>query len=392
MEYVNSETPFIWYTYFVRNPNRMETMMRRRIGCVLLLLSLLCLPLSAWAAQINEFSATSYAVHPGAWVELGWRCLGSTDHTVGTNFDTGGAPSGGRDVYPLVTTVYTLTAVDSAGETVSQSLTVHVDGTPPVPALAIYEDWTSGLIRSDRWQGGEGFGGQEARREIGLDPFGNFKLKLRFRREGSTGSDVGNGSSDMFLNVTRPTTVTEIEADFRVKTLSMNTCAANNAGSITRARPARLLLARFNDGASSGAGDATGDFRAGVQEQRNGSTADPEGVLQVAGSISRCSNAACSATTTPVISVLPTTVSVGETHNLKLIWDSPNNQFLFDLDNSGTPTALPYNPASNVKPAAVPFVDIDVFHSTANCTAGAVTIDSTTVVGTVRTDASAVIP
>lgn len=264
--------------------------------------------------------------------------------------------------------------------------------TPAAAQFATYEDWTSVLIRSDRWQGGENFGGQESRREIGLDPIGNFKLKLRYRHEGSTGSNVGNGSSGMFLNATQPTTVTEIKADFRVSTLSMNTCAANNGGAITRARPARLLMARFNDGASSGAGDRTGDFFGAVQEVRDGSTADPAGVLKVEGFINRCSNASCSQSTGVAANTLATTVSVGQTHNLKLIWDSPNNQFLFELDNSGTPTALPYNPASNVQPAVVPFVSIGPFHSTANCTAGAVTIDSVAVVGTVKTNASAVIP
>jgi hypothetical protein len=263
---------------------------------------------------------------------------------------------------------------------------------PAAAQFAVYEDWTSGLIRSDRWQGNESFGGQEARREIGLNAAGSPKLKLRYRREGSTGSDTGSASSFISLDATHPTTITEIKANFTVTHLSMNACVANNAGATTRARPARLFIARFNDGSSTGAGDRTGDFFAAVQEFRDGSSTDAAGVLKVQGFINRCSDASCSQSSSVVTVTLPTTVSVGETHNLKLIWDSPNNQFLFDLDNSGVLTALPYAAADNAQPAIVPFVIIQVSHTVANCTAGPVAIDSATVVGTVKTNAGAVIP
>ena len=42
-------------------------------------------------------------------------------------------------------------------------------GPLPVVALeplAVYEDWGGGVIRSDRWLGGQSFGGQEVTRAI----------------------------------------------------------------------------------------------------------------------------------------------------------------------------------------------------------------------------------
>jgi hypothetical protein len=195
------------------------------------------------------------------------------------------------------------------------------------------------------------------------------------------------------LNVSHPTTVTEIKANFTVTKLSLNQCAANSAEGATVARPGRLLLTRFNDGSGSAAtGDQTGDFRAVVQLFRDGASTDPPGVLHVQGVLLRCSNPSCSVRPAVVSATLPTTVSVGETHNLKLIWDSPNNQFLFDLANSGAPTPLPYSAADNAMPAIGPFVEVDVQSTAANCTAGPITIDSTTLVGKVKTNAAAVIP
>ena len=252
--------------------------------------------------------------------------------------------------------------------------------------LAVYENWAASSIRPDRWLGGEGFGGQEVKRRVMP---GN-TLLLRYRREGSTASDTGSTGSDQFLTTANPTQINEIEATFTVTNLSMATCAANNSGAATRARPARLLMQKFNDGTQSAPGNRTGDYLAGVQARRDGSSASPGGVLNVEGFIVRCTDASCS-TNSPVVSnILPTTVSVGQSFTLRLKWDQPNHRFLFGLDDSPD-TTLPYS-ASDTSPANSTFVDLDVSHTTANCTAGAVAVDSATMVGPVRTNSSAVIP
>ena len=123
---------------------------------------------------------------------------------------------------------------------------------------------------------------------------------------------------------------------------------------------------------------------------RDGSSTDPAGVLKVQGFVLRCTNASCGTFTTVVSTTLATTVSVGQTFTLRLKWDEPNNQFLFGLDASAD-VAMPYA-ASDVAPANNTFVQTSPFHTTANCTAAIVAVDSTTRVGTVRTNSSAVIP
>ncbi len=252
--------------------------------------------------------------------------------------------------------------------------------------LAVYEDWAGGFIRADRWLGGQDFGGQEVKR---LVLPGN-TLLLRYRREGSTAADTGSTASSQFLNTINPTQINEIEAAFTITNLSMTTCAANNSGAATRARPARLLMGKFNDGTQSVPGNRTGDYFAGVQARRDGSSANAAGVLNVEGFVNRCTNASCGSSTSVVSTVLPTTVSVGQSFTLRLKWDQPNHRFLFGLDASAD-VALPY-PASDTAPANTAFVDLHVSHTTANCTAGPVAVDSSAQVGSVRTNTSAMIP
>jgi hypothetical protein len=261
-------------------------------------------------------------------------------------------------------------------------------GPLPVVALeplAVYEDWGGGVIRSDRWLGGQGFGGQEVTRAITPGD----TLLFRYRRQGLQASDTGSAASGPSLNTAHPTQVNEIEATFTVDSLNMTVCAANNVGAATRARPAQLVMQRFNDGTQAAPGNQTGDYQAGVQATRNGSSTDPAGILQVQGFVLRCTNASCG-TTQSVSSTPLGTVSVGQTFTLGLKWDQANHQFLASRDNSGD-MAMPYA-ASDVAPANNTFVLTIVFHTTANCTAGTVVVDSTTRVGTVRTNSSAVIP
>lgn len=252
---------------------------------------------------------------------------------------------------------------------------------PPSPAVAtfaVYEDWHEGVIRSDRWLGGEDSGGQEIEREVTPANV----LRLRYRHEGSTIADTGSAASGQFLNTAEPTQINEIEAAFTVSSLGMTTCAANNSGAATRARPARLLMGKFNDGTQSTPGNRLGDHIAGVHAFRDGSSSNPDGVLNVQGFIVRCTNASCSTNTPVITNTLATTVAVGQTFALRLKWDQPNHQFLFGLDDSSD-IALPYA-ASDTAPANTTFVNIGLSHTTANCPAGAVVIDSTTLVGTVH--------
>jgi hypothetical protein len=260
--------------------------------------------------------------------------------------------------------------------------------------LAVYEDWKNGTkaqktIRSDRWRGDEDFGGTEVARELLAK-----KLNMRYRLEGNVvPSDIPSGSrvARNFLRFTRPTSITAIEATFTVdRKLAFIPCAANNVGAATQAAPTHVALTRFNDGTSTGPGDRTGDTEGVMGTFRNGDSADPPGVLQVFGAIIRSTTPAGDFNSTlPGTLVILGTVRAGETFTLRLVWDKPNKQFIFSLNDH---TAASTYSASDSAEAVLPLAHFFQRHVAANCHDSTVVIDSLTKVGTVLTNASAVIP
>jgi len=248
-----------------------------------------------------------------------------------------------------------------------------------------YEDWTnpSETIRSDRWRGGEDAGGQEVTRKVR-----HLHLNMRFRLEGATNAgNTGFIESANIMAATDPTLIDEIAGDARIKSLAVTECAANPH--ITRVRPFRLEIVKFNDGRSTGPNDRTGDYAGRVLAFRDADSTDPPDLLHVEGSIHVCDNATCS-TRTRKGTVQLGTVTVGAPFQIRLIWDKPNKQFLFGLDlNADQPKSYT---ASDAAPAALPSATVDVRHTAANCTAGALVTDSTTRVYKIQTNLSAIIP
>ena len=89
--------------------------------------------------------------------------------------------------------------------------------------------------------------------------------------------------------------------------------------------------------------------------------------------------------------VLPTLVRVGEKVWLRLIWEAASNRFVGGVNDSPD-VSLQYPAGLNQGPARVPFANLNVFSSGANCLAQAGVADTTTEIGLVLTDPSAVIP
>ncbi len=269
-------------------------------------------------------------------------------------------------------------------------------GYPSHEPFGVYEDWSSPTIRSDRWRGGEAFGvplntmGEptmggptEARRETDTGA-----LRMRYRREGGTASNVGGAFSNNFLTVTHPLLVDQLEATFTVDDpVTVTACPENNTSS---ARPARLLLGRLNNGQGTDIVDRTGDLLAGINAQRDSSSMDPPGVLQVFGFLLRCDNANCGATTLLSFVQLPS-VAVATPFRLRLIWDAPNQRFLFGLDDNPD-VQLTYDPVVFFREARLPFANTEFGHTTANCVAGPAVVDSANRVGEFHTNTSAIIP
>jgi hypothetical protein len=287
----------------------------------------------------------------------------------------------------------------SIGITLLALITMALFGATPGHAhvpYGTYEDWSSGNIRGDRWQGGENFGCQEVKRAVNLDPdLQIYELIMRFRCIGQTASNTGrpffNNALDpttSFLPFTNPDAVSQIKTQFVVPSMKLTGCAANSMPS--RIRPVRIVLFIFNDGSSTGPGDRTGDHFGTIQAVRDSDTTDPPGRLRVEAFVSRCSDPACNNSTTVVENDPPETVQVNTPFTLQVVWDHLNHQFLASVGKNAL-VAQPYA-ASDLLPAALPFVNMSVANSPANCTAGATTADATTAVRKVSTNASAVIP
>ncbi len=157
-----------------------------------------------------------------------------------------------------------------------------------------------------------------------------------------------------------------------VTEIALTGCAANPTAS--RVRPMRLKMGTFNDGSSTGPGDKTGDHFALLSAFRDSNSGDPPGVLQVGAAIRRCDNSPCSTAHDVVApTLLPQTVAVGTKATLRMIWDPPNDQFLFSVGaNPNVP--LSYAPASDAAPAVQPFGSISLGGTTANCTADPVVV------------------
>lgn len=250
--------------------------------------------------------------------------------------------------------------------------------------FAVYDDWSAPTLRSDRWRGFETTGGaQEIQREVS-----GGRLHMRYRIEGRTTSNSGRSGSANILSPANPTAIDQIEADFRVASMVLTGCALNPTASVVI--PAQLQLARFNDGSSTGPGDRTGNRIAEILLRRRSDTTDADGILRVVGRMGRCTNSACS--TTAVVSEveLPQTVKVYKKFTLRLVWDEPNDQFLFGVD-ANPDVSLAYG-SDNAGPAISPFLTLGMFHAAANCTAEPTVADAETWVSEVRTNSSAVIP
>lgn len=241
-------------------------------------------------------------------------------------------------------------------------------------AFATYEDWTTApTIRSDRWVGTSDLG-HERLRKVKED-----KLLMRFRREG--GGPPGFFSNRLgFVN---PSSVDQVEAEFKVRRLTVNGCDATSS----TARAVAIDLNKLNDGA--GGPGLTGDHFGRVLAFRRSDSTDPANTLTVQALVLRCDNAPCSIATNVSGPVTLGQVQIKKKFRLRLVWDAPNAQFLAGL-NDDPNVSLPYLPGPNAPPANVPFAFIRIQHLPAPCTEASG--DAEIEVREVSTNQSAVIP
>ena len=190
--------------------------------------------------------------------------------------------------------------------------------------LVLYDDFNGKPIDPAKWFGSERSAGAPAPNTEAARKIAGNKLSLSATTWGRTDSNSGNAGNEFnALLVTNPAPITTIQADVTVKEVEVIGCAVNPTS--TRAR-AQIAAAFFNDGGSTGPADRTGDVFATIQKTRDSITGD-----QMEAVITRCSNAACTATNALGFRGFTTPWTAGDADTLTLQWDQPNHQFVYTV-------------------------------------------------------------
>jgi hypothetical protein len=245
-----------------------------------------------------------------------------------------------------------------------------------VQPYGVYEDWEDPEIRSDRWGRGQNDNSLEVKREIHWK-----RLEMKYRVM---------GSSNIYQNrlyTKDPSTITQIEADFKVVSLSVENCQNNQ---FTKAVPALIDLAMFNDGSSLVTGNATGDYFARVLVRREATSIDPDGMLTADAYLYRCEDPSCAGLSTILYKKDMGRVFVGKKFTLRIMWDKLQDKLFVGLNHKHVP--LSYNSALNRGPAKSPFSSIRIRMELGACQSAPIEAEATTQVHEIRTNISAVIP
>jgi len=233
----------------------------------------------------------------------------------------------------------------------------------PAAQLRLYDDFSANSIDPDKWHGVEGSGGQslspntEITRRITAN-----QLELHLTSYGATTSNSGTGlAGNNRLRLNDPNAVTTIQVDMVVMESLRQDCPAN--GTPTRTRT-MVNGAFFNDGASTGPADRTGDVVARIDKQ-----ADRAGHI-IAAVILRCEDPECDTTSTLNFRIFARHWTIGASDTLKLEWQPNAHQFLAAVNPGSTReeiAILPYA-VSDLNPAAFAFKELRIQNQVANCT------------------------
>ncbi len=163
--------------------------------------------------------------------------------------------------------------------------------------------------------------------------------------------------------------VTALKTTVKVNKVTLVGGTANTAPAIARAR---LLGYFFNDGTSTGAGDATGDVYAYICLGKASNSATAPNKVDIQGYVFRCKDAACnSQDTVGSTPVSLGTVPIGQPVTLYVEWDQTNHKFIFqkikgqtlrktqEISYSLTDTAAPADNNNNYRVDVIGMVPND---------------------------------
>jgi hypothetical protein len=230
--------------------------------------------------------------------------------------------------------------------------------------LVLYDDFDGPWIDPVKWAGtwNDTTDLREAVRElaprISYLMSGGRSLHLAMRSYANTWDDYGGFGGGFGLQFAEPAAITEVAFSVLIRKAEAVGCPTNPGMSVA---VAELRGGFFNVGMSTAGSE--GDVQAAITVNR--SATDATGVMEVHGFYSRCDDPYC-ATSTNLGWGLLGRVFPGQIARLRLKWDQPNHQFVFQL-NGRPPFVSPYA-VSDVTPAAFPAKYIGFTRVLPNCT------------------------
>lgn len=239
---------------------------------------------------------------------------------------------------------------------------------PMAAQLVLYDDFSSKHIDPTKWSGFQFFSPdqREAVRELVAKPGASSsqqpgrgrRLHITERDYATTTDDFGGNGDGFGLEFANPTTITETSFTVTVNHAEAAACLSNPSLTVT---DAEFRGHFFNTETSPP--DQVGDIQAVISLVR--SPSDVGSALTVTGFVERCADQFCGSTTVVDAHVLGY-VQPGVSSTLRIKWDQPNHQFVFQLNHRPEVTS-PYT-FSDTTPAVFPFKVLQLSRVVAHCT------------------------
>ncbi len=187
----------------------------------------------------------------------------------------------------------------------------------------VYDDFSEDVIDPARWFGGLVTGGPiRPSADVNRRLKGG-KLLLAMTQWGANTSDVGAGSGRNTLSLKNAPVIVGMEANIAMTRAEVEACPANPFVAQSRAR---MLASFFNNGSSTGPGDATGDIVANIETVLDAA----EGHV-IRAVMFRCSDPSCVVGDSVVISPFTTKWKFRRPHAVRVVWDSANTKFVYTV-------------------------------------------------------------
>jgi hypothetical protein len=228
-----------------------------------------------------------------------------------------------------------------------------------VSQLVLYDDFQSRRIDPSKWTGWQFFDPdvREAVRQL-VGEEENRRLRLSYTTYSATTDDSGGSGGGFGLAFPVPSAITETSFTAVVQRAEAVGCTSNPSLTVTDVE----LRGNFFNMESSPTSQV-GDVVAVIGISRT--PTDVGGALTVAGFYSRCDDQFCGSQTPLDYRVLGS-VQPGAASTLRIKWDQPNHQFIFQL-NGGAEVVSRYT-VSDTTPAVFPYKAIELARVVPHCT------------------------